>query len=77
MKETQESLWSYIDQFTQLSVEVEGTEESLKCWIFQNGLLCDHPFYTKVKKEKGENYLRDVKPNTTIHLAGGEIEHPF
>lgn len=47
-----ERLRSYIDHFTQVVVEVEGAEESLKCWIFKNGLLCNHPFRLKIERKK-------------------------
>ncbi|KAL5070505.1 hypothetical protein RYX36_021392, partial [Vicia faba] len=47
-----ERLWSYIDQFTQVSIKVYGVEEGLKCWIFENYLWCDHPFRLKIGRKK-------------------------
>lgn len=51
IQEKKESLWSYIDRFTLVSVEVEGAEESLKCWIFENDLLWNHPFRLKLGRK--------------------------
>lgn len=48
-------MWSYIDQFTQVSIDIEGTQKGHPCWIFENGLPRDHPF----RKNLGE---RKVKP---------------
>lgn len=45
------SLWSQINQFTLLAVEVDGTDVTLQCRIFENNLLCDHPFCTKLRKK--------------------------
>lgn len=39
---------SYIDQFMQVAVEVEGAATGLKCWIFENDLLQDSPFRQKL-----------------------------
>lgn len=39
---------SYIDQFMQVAVEVEGAVTGLKCWIFENDLLQDCPFRQKL-----------------------------
>lgn len=47
-----ESLQSYIDQFTQVVMEVKGAKAGIKCWIFENDLLCDHPFRLKIRREK-------------------------
>lgn len=52
MQGNKESLRSYIDQITQVEMEVEGTKESLQCWFFENDLLRDHPFRTKLGKKK-------------------------
>lgn len=52
MQGARESLRSYIDRFSHVVVEVEGAEEALQCWIFENGLLLDDPFYTKLGKKK-------------------------
>lgn len=38
--------------FTQVTVEVEGAEEGLKYWIFENGLLRDCPFRLKIGMKK-------------------------
>lgn len=43
-----ESLRSYIDCFTQLVVELDGGEEGLKCWIFENVPLLDSSFIQKL-----------------------------
>lgn len=47
-----ESLQSYINWFTQVSIEVEGVEEGLKCQIFENGLLREYPFRLKIGMKK-------------------------
>lgn len=47
-----EILRSYVDHFTQVVIEVEGDEEGLKCWIFKNGLLKDHPFRLNLGRKK-------------------------
>lgn len=47
-----ESSQSYINLFMQVIVEVEGSGEDLKCWIFENDLLRDHPFRTKIWRKK-------------------------
>ena len=47
-----ESPQSYIEQFTYVIIEVLGAEEGLKCWIFENGLLRDHPFKLKIGRKK-------------------------
>lgn len=39
-----ESLRSYIDCFIHVIIEVGGLYESLKCWIFENGLKDDNSF---------------------------------
>lgn len=47
-----ETLHAYIDRFTEVDVVVKEIDESLKCWIFQRGLLLDNIFWEKlVRKE--------------------------
>lgn len=60
-----ESLWSYINQFTQFSIEVDMAQEGMQCWIFENDLLSDHPFRQKMGKRKVKyvhNMLAMVEP---------------
>lgn len=52
-----ESLRSYIGHFTQVVVEVEGTEEGLKCGIFESGLRKDSSFRVKL----GHKEARSMK----------------
>lgn len=69
MKGEMEGLRSYIDWFAQVLVEVERTEESLKCWIFKKGLLHGHPFHTKLGKKKvkaTKEMLNLAQPNITL-----------
>lgn len=33
-------------------VDVEGTKVAIQCWIFENGLFCDHHFRTKLGERK-------------------------
>lgn len=51
VKGKNENLWSYIYQHTQVVVEVEGAGESVKCCIFKNRLLRDHPFIVKLGRK--------------------------
>lgn len=44
-----ESLRAYIDHFTKVTVEMGGSDESLKCWVFKNGLRQDNAFREKLK----------------------------
>lgn len=39
-----EILRAYIDHFMQVVVELEGVDESLKCWIFENDMFWDNLF---------------------------------
>lgn len=43
---------SYTNWFTQVDVELEGDEEGLKCWIFENDLLGDYPFKSKIGRKR-------------------------
>lgn len=43
---------SYIDRFTQILIEVDGAQEGLQCWIFENDLLSAHSFRKKLGKRK-------------------------
>lgn len=47
-----EILRAYIDHFMQVVVEVEGVDESLKCWIFENDMLWDNPFRKKLGRKE-------------------------
>lgn len=51
-----ESLWSYIDWFTQVTVKFEGAKDKLQHWIFETGLPRDHPFKSKIRKKKVNNF---------------------
>lgn len=52
MKGGKKNLQSYIDRFTWVVVDVEGTEVAIQCWIFENGLFRDHHFRTKLGEWK-------------------------
>lgn len=45
-------MWSHIDQFIQGVIKVEGVEEGLNYWIFDNGLLRNQIFRLKIEKKK-------------------------
>lgn len=65
MQGVKESLHSYIDRYMQVTIEVEGGEEALQCWIFENGLLRDHPLCTKLggnKVKTTQEMLRLAQP---------------
>lgn len=49
MQGPEDNIRSYIDRFIQVMVEVEGVEETLKCLIFENDILRDNPFHTKIR----------------------------
>lgn len=51
MQGENESLQTYINQSTQVEMEVDGAEEAFQCWIFKNGLLRNHPSRTKLGKK--------------------------
>lgn len=49
MQGPEDNIQSYIDRFIQVVVEVKGVKETLKCLIFENDLLHDNPFHTKIR----------------------------
>lgn len=52
----------YIDGFTHISIEVDGAQECLQCWIFENNLLSDHSF----KKKLGMRKVKYVQEMLTM-----------
>lgn len=38
------TLWEYNDQFNKVVVEVEGSDDDLNCWKFQQVLRTDYMF---------------------------------
>lgn len=59
------SLQSYIDQFTQVYIEVKGAEKGLKCSIFENGLMRDHPSDLRYEA-KGKNHLGNAEHDSLL-----------
>ncbi|KAI5440599.1 hypothetical protein KIW84_010181 [Lathyrus oleraceus] len=47
-----ETLRAYFDRFTKVVVAIEGTNESLKCLIFEKGLRPDNTFQEKLITKK-------------------------
>lgn len=39
-------------RFTQILIEVDGAQEGLQCWIFENDLLSAHSFRQNLGKRK-------------------------
>jgi hypothetical protein len=54
--EKKETLWEYVEQFTHAGVEFYGTQDNLKCFIFENNLRDDYQF----KEELGLQVVRDM-----------------
>ncbi|MCI23327.1 hypothetical protein A2U01_0044506, partial [Trifolium medium] len=52
-----ESLRNYIERFTREAIEVKGTNNKLKCYIFENGLRHD----TKFKEKLGLKEPKDMQ----------------
>jgi hypothetical protein len=44
----EESLRDYIERFTRETIEVKGTNDKLKCYIFEKGLRSDIKFKEKL-----------------------------
>lgn len=44
-------LWSYIECFMQVVVEVKGVKEDPEFLIFKNDLLRDHPFRLNIGRK--------------------------
>lgn len=68
------SLQSYIDQFTQVYIEVKGAEKGLKCSILESGLIQDHPSDLRYEA-KGKNHLGNAEHDSLLDDPRGKIEY--
>lgn len=50
-----ENMHGYIDRFTKVVLAIDGSYESLKCWIFERGLRLDCVFREKLGREEIHN----------------------